>query len=212
MIGIKAFSAVLLLTAFVPNSLSINIDCDYETLGDWKYLDPSYSCTITTLNVKRKSSVTSTSGTHSDGYSDGAVKVIKIFEKACEVIPPGVGSFFPSVEGFSVQKSQLKTITSADIQQFSNLRELWLDDNNLEYLESNLFEFNPRVEYINCASNNIKYIGGSFLQNLPSLQDTTFSSNPCTSAASLGDLQNQVGQCPLAGAGAFLGDNVKTIG
>lgn len=212
MFGIKIFSATFLIAAFVPIALLINIECEYKTLDGWRFLEPSYGCVIMTLNVKRKVHVTNTSGTHADGYSHGAVKIIKIYEKSCEMIPSGFGSFFPSVEAFSVRRSKLKTVTSADIQQFSHLRELWLDGNNLEYLESNLFEFNKEVEYINCASNNIKYIGGSFLENLPNLQDVSFLFNSCTNAGSLDDLQNQVGQCQLAGEGAFIGDNAKTIG
>ncbi|XP_037051702.1 digestive cysteine proteinase 3-like [Bradysia coprophila] len=213
----------LIVTILIPNSLQIDVRCEYQISHGWKLIenpdnDP-YGCFIkNTLNVNGKTSITSATGQHNNGYDDSSVVALNIYEGTCEVIPSGFSSVFPNVEYFSVWSAKLKSVSSADIQQFSKLREIWLYSNNLEYLESNLFEFNPNVQYINFNSNKIKYIGGNFFTNLPNLQKANFRDNPCTSSeandgAALEAIKREIRQqCPINGAGERIGDGAKTIG
>lgn len=221
MFGIKIFSAIFLITVLVPTSFQIVVDCEYKISHGYKTVDyenDPYGCFITALNVKSKTTVTSATGTHLYGNTDTGVKALVVYEKICEVIPSGLGSVFPNIEYFTIWNSTLKTVTSTDIQQFSNLLELWLYVNDLEYLESNLFEYNPKVKYIHFNSNKIKYIGGNFFKNLPNLEKASFWYNPCITGeandtASLEVIKNEAQQkCSLSGAGDGIGDNAKSIG
>jgi hypothetical protein len=218
MFGAKAFISVFLLVIFVSNSLQINVECEYKISHGWKTVDDPYGCFITTLNVQSKTTVTSATGNHLYGNSDGNVKALNIYGGICEVIPSGLGTIFPSVELFTVWNATLKIVTNKEIQQFPNLRELWLYVNELEYLESNLFEYNSKVEYIHFNSNKIKYIGGNFFNFLPNLQKASFWYNLCitgeaTDAASLEVIKNEAKEkCSLSGAGEAIGSNAKTIG
>ncbi|KAG4073943.1 hypothetical protein HA402_014148 [Bradysia odoriphaga] len=213
----------LFVTILIPNSLQIDIQCEYQISHGWKLIenpdnDP-YGCFLrNTLNVNGKTSVTSATGQHVNGYDDSSVAAINIYEGTCEVIPSGFGSVFPNVEYFTIWSAKLKSVSSADLQQFSKLREIWLYANDLEYLDSNLFEYNQNVEFINFKSNKIKYIGGNFFTNLPNLQKANFQYNPCTSseandAAALEAIKTEIRQqCSINGAGESIGDGAKTIG
>ncbi|KAJ6644201.1 Cathepsin L, partial [Pseudolycoriella hygida] len=208
---------------FITKSLQIVVECEYQISHGWKLIDnpdnDPYGCYIKkTLNVNTKTSVTSATGQHYYDNDESGVHALNIYEGTCEVIPSGLGSVFPNVEFFTIWNAKLKTVTSEDIQQFSKLREIWLYTNELEYLQSNLFEYNPNVEYINFKSNKIKYIGGNFFESLPKLTAASFYDNTCTSseandAAALEEIKNEIKQkCSLAGTGDDIGDNAKTIG
>lgn len=223
MLSAKVFFITLFIATLIPNSRPIVVECEYQISHGWKLIDnpdnDPYGCYIkNTLNVNRKASVTSATGQHYEGNDESAVVSLSIHEGTCAVIPSGLGSVFPNVEYFQIWNAKLKTVSSADIQQFSKLREIWLWANELEYLESNLFEYNTNVEYINFNSNSIKYIGGNFFDNLPKLQIASFDGNACTSSAandasSVDGFKNQIRQqCPLAGAAEAIGDGAKTIG
>lgn len=180
--GLTMFSTktltVFLLTIFVSKSIQISVDCDYKILKRWKIIEDSYSCLISTLDVKSKLTVTNALGTHLQGKTNSDVKALKIVDR-CEAIPSGFGSIFPNIEALSIWKANLKYVTSTDLQQFSNLREIWLYVNELEYLESKLFQYNPKVESINFSANRIKYIGGTFFDYLPNLRKAFFVYNDC---------------------------------
>lgn len=219
----KALFIAFLVTILIPNSLQIVVECDYQTSHGWKLIDnpanDPYGCYIRkTLNVKSKTSVTSATGTQYYGNDESGVVALSIYEGTCEVIPSGFGAVFPNVEFFQIWSAKLKTVSSADIQQFTKLREIWLYANELEYLESNLFEYNTNVEYINFKNNKIKYIGGNFFEGLPKLRAASFYDNACTSseaedASSLENVKNEIRQkCSVDGAGGEIGDGAKTIG
>ncbi len=215
--------AFLLATTFIPNSLQIVVECEYQISHGWKLIDnpdnDPYGCFIKkTLNVNSKTTVTSATGQHYYDNDESGVVALNIYEGTCEIIPSGFGSVFPNVEYVSIWSAKLKTVSSADIQQFNKLREIWIYANDLEYLESNLFEYNPNVEYINFKSNKIKYVGGNFFESLPRLQKATFWYNPCVSseaddAAALEAIKSEIREkCSVSGAGDEIGDGVKTIG
>lgn len=79
----------------------------------------------------------------------------------------------------------------SDLQQFSNLKEIFL-----EYLESNLYQFNQKVEYIIFNGNKIKSIGENFFDYLPNLRKAEFLKNDCindvaTDAAKLNAIKEE---------------------
>ncbi|XP_037049116.1 digestive cysteine proteinase 1-like [Bradysia coprophila] len=221
----KSLFFAFFVTILVPHSLQIIVECEYRTSHGWKLLenqDPAndpYGCYMkNTLNVNSKTSVTRSTGQHDHHKDESDVAALSIYKSVCEIIPSGFNSVFPNVEFFAIGASKLKTVSSADLQQFKKLREIWLYSNDLEYLESNLFEYTPHVEYINFNRNKIKFIGGNFFGNLPNLQKASFHDNVCTSreaydAASLKKIKAETTQsCSLSGVGENIGDVAKTIG
>ncbi|XP_037036581.1 leucine-rich repeat-containing protein egg-6-like [Bradysia coprophila] len=194
--------ALFLIIASISKSLQLTINCDYNkspsvTNGRLKYklVKEPYSCVLSTLNIKSKLLVQSVTGKHLDKNKNDDVKALKIIGggiisstgkessdnvlSVCEVIPAGIGSVFRNIEALTVWRSNLKTVSSRDLQQFANLREIWLFTNELEYLESKLFQYNPNVEVISFNANSIKFIGENFFSYLPKLQKAFFHYNPC---------------------------------
>lgn len=211
---------VFLIVISISKSLQLTVNCDYNkspsvitTRLNWKLVTEPYSCLVTTLNIKSKLLVRNVTGKHLDGKTNNDVKALKIIGggiipstgnentdqvmSVCEVIPDGIGTFFPNIEALTVWRSNLKTVSSNDLKQFPKLREIWLFTGELEYLESKLFQYNPNVEVVSFNANQIQFIGGSFFNYLPKLQKAFFNDNECvdgqaTDAEELNELKTTI--------------------
>lgn len=184
MINDKLITVFLLIT-FTAKSLQLTVLCEYQNssmvsngLLVWKIVEDPYAFIVMTLDIKSKLNVTNVTGNHADGYTNSDVKALKIIggevissdrntnndeiRNSCHIIPSELGSIFPNVEALLVWNASLKHVSSSDLQQFSNLKEIWLHDNDLDYLESNLFEYNLEVEIVVVKGNKIKYVGRTF--------------------------------------------------
>lgn len=179
----KILTLVLVLTVFVPGSSQISVACEYRIEHRFEVVEDPYSCVLTTLNIQNKTSVTSATGKHLNGNTNSDVKAINIYGGICKTIPSGFGSIFPKIEIFTVWNATLKTVSSTDLQELRNLREIWLYANELEYLESNLFQYNPKIEIIVFKRNKIKFVGKNFFEYLPNVQKVFFGYNNCTTVS-----------------------------
>lgn len=197
----KYLIAVLIFIS-ISKSLQLTVHCEYKNSSsvsngplNWEIVKDTYACVIETLDVKSKLYVTNITGTHINGYTNGNVRALKIIGggtvtsdgntnsdeiiSRCEIIPSGFGSMFSSIEALSVSEANLKSVSNADLKQFANLREIWILSNNLEYLESTLFQYNENVAFISFSGNKIKYIGEHFFNFLPKLLQALFYYNEC---------------------------------
>ncbi|KAG5669569.1 hypothetical protein PVAND_017456 [Polypedilum vanderplanki] len=78
---------------------------------------------------------------------------------------------FKSVQYFCLIDSALTKIHQNDLKIFPHLIILILDKNKIEFLEKNLFEFNPQLKKIIFESSSLKHVDPSILSNLNDLQD-----------------------------------------
>lgn len=171
--------------AMVPQASAITVDCEFASkdAGHWTVVGEAYTCYIRNVEVTKKETVTEIKGAHEGSFKNENVKALNIYGKTCHTIPSGFDEFFGDVEAFSVNDSHLKTVTNIDLKQFPKLREIWLYTNDLEFLPSNLFEFNSKVEYIVFKQNKISYVGAEFFNYLPNLSKASFYSNNCINSA-----------------------------
>jgi len=179
------------------NSLLLSVDCEYKVSPDWKVVKDPYGCFLSKLDIKSKLTVTGATGKHLTGKTNSDVKALNINGGVCTIIPAALGSIFSNIEVLSVWNASLQIISSRDLQQFSNLREIWLHVNEIDYLESSLFEYNPKVEVVVFKNNKIQYIGSTFFNYLPNLKKADFRSNDCidgevTDAATLDATKNKI--------------------
>lgn len=197
-----AFLICFVVGALLPQSSAITIDCEFalKAAGHWTNVGEAYTCYIRNIEVTKKETVTEVKGTHEGSFKNGDLKALNIYGKTCHMIPSGFEAFFENVEAFSVNQSHLKTVTSADLKQFPKLREVWLYTNDLEFLPSNLFEFNPKVEYIVFKNNQISYVGADFFNYLPNLGKASFYSNVCINSAA-----NELSELPALKKDIFEG-------
>jgi Leucine-rich repeat (LRR) protein len=75
----------------------------------------------------------------------------------------------------------LREIFSSDFQPFIELRALSLWNNQLQYLEPDLFAFNPKLEVLKLGSNKIKHIAHGAFTNIPLLSALDLGTNICIS-------------------------------
>lgn len=133
-------------------------------------------CIGRTLNVTRPGEVmTSWSSTE----SIHEVKALSFNTQIVKFIPKFDVLLARRLEGLQIQHSQLKSIEKADLQQFPSLRLLWLRQNDLEHLSSDLFKFNKNLESIDFAFNKLRFVGANLLQPLQHLRDASFVEAGC---------------------------------
>lgn len=95
----------------------------------------------------------------------------------CNFIPTGITNYFKNLTILVVAHTGLKSVTKEDLQPFKHLRGLYLDNNQLEFLEEDLFMFNPRLQEINFSKNKLKYIAYNVLDSLAFLKKADFLKN-----------------------------------
>lgn len=94
-------------------------------------------------------------------------------------MPEQLESFFPYLEGIRVAHSGLKSIDKSNIQVWTNLKHLYLNDNELESLDGDLFESNSELKVIDFTNNKLKTVGKNILRPLVSLEVAHFQNNIC---------------------------------
>lgn len=214
----KLFAGLLIVaSALFLSASALKVDCEFKTSNGWDVLGSPYGCFITNMAVTDKQQVTGASGSHLYGNTNNEVKVFNIYGGVCNILPSGFGTVFKNLEGLTVWNAALQTISSEDFKEFSGLREIYIYANQIVYLESNLFEFNPKMEFIHFQNNKIKYIGSNFFNQLPKLKFADFHSNVCIDddakdAAKLESLRKQIdSKCAYGGSEVAVGSNKATL-
>jgi hypothetical protein len=114
--------------------------------------------------------------------SDAIRNDVKAFFASSHVIyyfPRGLEKFFPNIKVIYINNCQLKTITKQNLEPFSQLTKLYLQFNEIEELEDDLFAANEKLLYINLHSNKIKFIGDPTFEPLKHLNTLYLHNNPC---------------------------------
>lgn len=142
-----------------------------------------YSCDAKILQYGRNNeSLTEIISDHIKSATNNDVKLINIEKQTYNQIPDGIINFFPNLEGFMMQDSNLKNISSADLRPYRRLKYLSLVGNDIQFLENDLFIHTPRIVYINLAWNLLKNIGTDIFESLTFLKSISFFRNPCSTA------------------------------
>ncbi|WP_213398997.1 leucine-rich repeat domain-containing protein, partial [Bacillus subtilis] len=109
-----------------------------------------------------------------------SVKTVYIYDSNCFYFPLRLQNFFPDLQGIKIQSSQLTEVKRDDLKEYTNLRILNLFDNEIQFLESNLFEFVPKLELIWLDSNKIAHIDANVFNNfVGKLSHLYLSDNIC---------------------------------
>lgn len=73
-------------------------------------------------------------------------------------IPEGIAKAFPNMRTFAFNNAGVKRISKYDLRQFDKVERLDFDNNELEYLESEHFKFNPSLQHLSLQHNKINII------------------------------------------------------
>jgi Leucine-rich repeat (LRR) protein len=177
MIFLKIF--LLTLTILIGGSKSIVLKCKYE-----KYR-LGYACIVNNselvVSTNDKQSISEVQGTHTSGLSNNDVRAFKSNGKTAIFFPRGLTIFFKNIETVQIINGKLQKISKDDLRQFGgNLKKLWLDNNELQEIKGDLFEFNPNLENMSFTSNKIVHIDSGAFDGLVKRDYLNLSKNPCT--------------------------------
>jgi hypothetical protein len=97
------------------------------------------------------------------------------------IFPLGLETFFKNLEYIAIVNEKLQRIGQSDLRPFYKLRVLYLDSNQIETLDRELFKFNPNIEAINLSNNRVRYVDVSVFKHLVNLRSLWFENNACHS-------------------------------
>ena len=162
---------------------SVKLNCDYAAVN---YI--IRECTVRNLKVKHPNvTVTSISGTLSSVIDYNNITTFKVDSSPhLEFFPIGIEKFFPNIEEIEITDTGLKVLTQNDLKRFPKLKTLVAKENQLEHLDTNLFEFNDIIEEIDLSGNKLKHLPANSLRYLKNLKKLDLTDNICVNATAEG--------------------------
>lgn len=176
---------LVVLSVIFKGSESIDLQCDFIPVRNSMSVDVSGNlCGVSGLKISSTDdTITSVNG-QSVPLTD--VNIVHIFHQQINYFPKGLDKFFPNLEAIQLSYTPLKSIKQADVKPFgSKLKKFILGGNQIEDLDSDLFEFNSELRWIGFQENQLKTVGKNILKPLTKLQRAYFDDNKCIKKAAL---------------------------
>lgn len=133
------------------------IDCEF----DYSNIANEYCCTIRLENnfpcdVNEKSF----KGNHQIGYNNGLVRGLYLFGCRFELgcFPKGLCNVFNYIRCLVIFNSNLNTISKEDLKEARALRKIWLRNNEIKFIPSNLLYYTKNLNKVKLENNQIQNI------------------------------------------------------
>lgn len=154
------------------------MNCDFSHLNNC--VINCYQCEVHKLVItKPNQTLTAINGYHHEDDSSRDVVTLKIIEQIVNFLPSGVSQHFPYLTVLRIWSSGLRSFTQEDVRNMKYLTDLSLSGNFLESLDSDLFNYNPRLIKVDFTRNRIKHVGSNLMRPLRSLSVIDFYHNDC---------------------------------
>lgn len=154
-------------------SAAVEIKCQHK-INYWTKRGRLQECLVELLKVSSPDEVVTKLNKHD--YT--TIKSFFIHQSIdCIYLPKGVEKFLDHLEVLVIAGTGLRQIKSVDLQPFTFLKEIYMNDNQLEILEGDLFKFNPEIMIVNFENNKIIQIGCGLLDPLIRLEEIKFKGN-----------------------------------
>lgn len=115
------------------------------------------------------------------GKTNDDVLSFYAYRKTMRIFPKGLESYFKNLEIIAIVKQKMKDIRQWELKPFIKLRVLYLDGNEIETLNTELFKFNLNLEAINFSNNRIRFVDVRVFKQLQNLNYLWFENNECHS-------------------------------
>lgn len=167
--------AIVVLLALICTCQSINLECEFSEfeLGE----ETLRLCLAKNLIVANPNETVTSINGNTEVLTD--VHTLIINGQVVNYFPTNIHSFFPNLNFIRVISSSLKSIVQADLKPFTKLEKFSAEDNDLVELDSDLFEGNTELRWIQFWNNNLNLIGENIFTPLEKLEFAEFSSNQC---------------------------------
>ncbi|KAG5676472.1 hypothetical protein PVAND_006304 [Polypedilum vanderplanki] len=163
---VKNFT-VIFLTFFSLNSNAVKFTCDSPDDDTCKILKDE----ILTRNDQIVTGVKT------------YLKYARVFDARYSTIkyfPKYLNHFLPFLRKIFIEKALLE-VHKEDLEQFLNLEELYLSNNQIQVLKKDLFIYNNKLEILFISDNKIFYVDSKVFDNLKKLKFLGFLNNICFS-------------------------------
>ena len=157
---------------------SFDFKCEVQ-INAWMLFGNLEECSAQNVNITSQNEViTSVNGS----TEPTNLQYLDFYNQNVHYLPKGINKFFPNLKGLAVTYSKLKSLTQDDLKSLTQLEIVDFSANDLVTLDGDLFEFNPKLKYVNFGHNKLKYVDDSLLNHLNDLQRSYFYANPCINA------------------------------
>lgn len=164
---------------------TIDIECSFDYIRGWPYDIDAYSCTVKNfITVTEQNNVIESAvGSHGDEKGDLMVEALHLNKSSSSQVhylPRGLNVIFLNLKRIYVEGVGLKEVHQSDFKALPELQVLSFYDNNLEYLEKDLFKFNTKLHTFGANFNKISLIHPDIFDHLHGLTSLRINGNPCS--------------------------------
>lgn len=160
--------------ACLPIFNSLKIRCDVQR-NLWTQFGSLDECLLRNVTVRAPNEGISAVA----GYSMNFRSFYIYQSPDCLYFPSGVDNLFPNITILLVTHSGLKFLTTDDLKPFHHIKGLYLNNNQLTSIGSDLFVNNKNLREINLSGNRINSIAITAFDSLSSLQKLDLTMNVC---------------------------------
>lgn len=160
------------------NALKLTCEFENENFNNWK---KRYSCLTLKFSMDGDSKIVENIyGKHlNSSYSNE--NVTQYFAKGFKIeqFPEKLGAHFVNLEVIRMISCDLKILYKSSLEKLEDLKYLDLLGNRLENLESDVFENTPNLIEIWLNNNRLKFVGSEVLNPLKNLKVVNLGGNTC---------------------------------
>jgi len=154
----------------------MTIECVFE---DKKFLSGKnfYTCVVRNQEILDNTEIKLT-GCHGQQEMMNT-EVNAIVFKDCQItkVPQGLTKIFPNLKILSIWRSNLETVTKADLAEYKKMEKIGFCNNEIEFVPGDLFEGFENLNEIGMYGNRAKIIEPNILDGLDKLEHVDFRDN-----------------------------------
>lgn len=88
-----------------------------------------------------------------------------------------IHNYFPNLVSIQIKHCSLQVITKESLRDYFALRELFFNENMIQALPGDLFEYTPQIEVVSFKNNRIKFIDAGIFDGIHNLKYFDLSGN-----------------------------------
>lgn len=178
--------SVIIINALAITSSELIFDCIFDLELFFDEIKLQYTCSLPdgeklgskTTNFTHRD-ITGVIGKHMTNMNNSDIRQIHVFKHKFQYFPRGLADYFENIEAIHAGMNEIAFLEKDDMKIFPKLRFLYLYNNILQSLNSDVLENNIYLEYVSFYGNQLKHIGSNILTPLKYLKTAYFNKNIC---------------------------------